>query len=82
MPAAVFSIYDSNHNKIASIESPKTAHFGVTRKRAEFIVTACNTHKELIEMCKKALALIRYHGFIEGTLYDDLKNALAKAEEK
>ncbi len=89
VPAAVFSIYDSENNKVASIESPKTAHFGIGRKRAESIVTACNSYADLLA----ALDKISCHAYDDDTPVKDMLadfdnmrmialKAIAKAEGK
>lgn len=56
-----------NGNRIADIKEGK---------HAEFIVRACNSHAELLRLCKEAL------GYANQDFYIRLINVIAKAEGK
>jgi hypothetical protein len=70
---------------LAIIGNPWTPYDDETEANAAFIVTACNSHDELLEACKEALKQLSERGHLyheEQLAITKLEKAIAKAEGK
>lgn len=68
------------HGKIGDADRALIAEY-MSESNAQFIVTACNSHEQLVEACKK-LILHRHQANLHPIDFHRVEQALKKAEEE